>query len=143
MSIAVTVELARLQTMTTQELRTEWRRVFKHPPPQFTQDMLLRALAWQMQERVIGGLTPAVAREIRSRLIVDGWDTKPSRPSIKPGTRLVRSWQGRTHRVLALENGFEHQGRCYGSLSAVAEAITGTRWSGPRFFGLGAGGEGR
>lgn len=139
MSDAVREGLARLQAMSTVALRCEWRRVYKSPPAQFTPDMLLRGLAWRLQKGLSGGLERRVARELERQAMVlrsDGARAKGSRQAIKAGTRLVRSWQGVTHSVLALEEGFEYQGKHYRSLSAIAEVITGTRWSGPRFFGL-------
>lgn len=129
--------IARLEAMSAVELRYEWRQAFKTSPPQFTPDMLRRALAWQLQKRLSGGCSPNVARELRSRLVSsDNGTRRPTRAHIKSGTRLVRSWQGVTHSVVVLDDGFEYQGQTYGSLSAIAAAITGTRWSGPRFFGL-------
>jgi hypothetical protein len=137
MTDAAAEAIARLGVMSAIELRSEWRQVFKTVPPQFTPDMLRRALAWRMQERLAGSYGPSVSRELRQRVDeLDGPARLRPRDHIKPGTRLVRSWQGVTHSVIILEDGFEYQGQSYGSLSAIAEVITGTRWSGPRFFGL-------
>lgn len=96
-----------------------------------------RAIAHDIQERVHGGLAPNVAREldrIAKRLARDG--TCGADRTLKPGTRLVREWHGRTHHVLVLDQGFQFEDRAYRSLSQIAQAITGAKWSGPRFFGL-------
>jgi hypothetical protein len=92
-----------------------------------------------MQELARGGLHPEpqgallrIAREFKET----GAATICTRPALKPGTRLVREWRGRTHEVLVLDDGFAWQGRHYRSLSAIARKITGTAWSGPLFFGL-------
>lgn len=137
MSEAVADGIARLEAMSGIELRQEWRQVFKSLPPQFTLDMLRRALAWRIQERLSGGYGPSALRALRSSVNTQHISGKQRRRGhIKPGTRLVRSWQGATHSVIVVENGFEYQGQRYRSLSAIAETITGTRCSGPRFFGL-------
>jgi hypothetical protein len=137
MSEAVSDGIARLEAMSGIELRQEWRQVFKTLPPQFTPDMLRRALAWRIQERLSVGHSASILRALRARVDMQhGSGKQRQRDHIKPGTRLVRSWQGAIHSVIVVENGFEYQGQNYRSLSAIAETITGTRWSGPRFFGL-------
>jgi hypothetical protein len=92
-----------------------------------------------MQELVLGGLRPGLQRQLR-RIAQEFKETGAAmiraRPELKPGTRLVREWQGRTYDVLVLEDGFSWQGRRYRSLSAIARQITGTAWSGPLFCGL-------
>lgn len=129
-------QLDRLATLSPVELRAEWRRVYRTPPPQFTADLLVRGIAWQIQVKAFGGLSRSAERTLdqRAGLVPTKRSLEPSR--LKPGTRLVRRWQDVTYDVLVVEGGFLFKDERFGSLSAIAEAITGTRWSGPRFFGL-------
>lgn len=132
-------ELASLATMTPSQLRALWRVQYRSPAPEIGPDLLRRGIAWRMQARVNVGLTVATRRAIDkclARLEKTGQVASPRDLAIKSGTRLVRSWQGRTYHVLVLDDGFEHEGRRYESLSQIARAITGAHWSGPRFFGL-------
>ncbi len=126
--------------MSPAQLRAEWRRVFRASPPALTPDLLRRGIAYRVQERVHGGLTPATVRTLR-RAAAAGNSADPGRDEVvlKPGTRLVRSWRGTTYSVLADADGFVMAGERYGSLSQVAATITGAHWSGPRFFGVRAG----
>ncbi len=98
-----------------------------------TEGLLARGIAYEMQVRQIGGLTPAERKALgalaRGRI-------NPSPGALKAGTRLYRSWRGVTQEILVLEDGYSWRGKSYASLSEVARAITGTRWSGPRFFGV-------
>src|SRR5438067_12661130 len=92
-----------------------------------------------MQEIALGGLRPEPQRHLRQiaqELKLTGEAAKRFRPQLKPGTRLIREWQGRTYEVVVLDDGFSWQGTQYRSLSAIARKITGTAWSGPLFFGL-------
>ena len=121
-------------------LRTRWRALYRTDPPvRMSRELMLQALAYRIQEQVHGGLS----RSARTRLtaVGRGGSSRSNRSVVqrkaKPGTRLLREWQGRTHEVLVTIDGrFEYRGTVYRSLSAVARAITGTRWSGPAFFGL-------
>src|SRR3984893_2155524 len=106
--------------------------------PHLSRELLVRAVAYRMQEVALGGLGPGRQRQLRQiaqQFKQTGAATTP-RPELKPGTRLVREWQGRTFEVLMLDDGFSWQGMSYRSLSALARKITGTAWSGPLFFGL-------
>jgi hypothetical protein len=101
--------------------------------------LLVQAVAYRMQEVARGGLRPEPQRQllrIAQQFKETGAATIRARPELKPGTRLVREWQGRTYEVLALDHGFSWQGTHYRSLSAIARKIAGTAWSGPLFFGL-------
>ncbi len=100
--------------------------------------LLVRALAYRMQEQALGGLDRATRRRLEraTENVAAGRTPAPTGPKIKPGTRLLREWQGKVHEVIVLEEGVEYRGDSWPSLSAVAREITGTRWSGPRFFGL-------
>jgi hypothetical protein len=132
-------DMAALETMSPAQLRAEWRRVYRTPAPEdFTPDLLRRGIAWRLQERVHGGLAAAVVRDLTrvARQLAKGSEPAEREPILKPGTRLVREWHGRSYHVLVLDDGVMFEERRYSSLSHVARAITGTSWSGPRFFGL-------
>ena len=132
--------LARLPKLGLRELRQHWRVLYKaEASPHLSRELLLRAVAYRMQEVVLGGLRPQRQRQLRqfAQHLNDSQEGRiRPRPELKPGTRLVREWQGRTYEVLVLDDGLSWQGTSYRSLSAVARKITGTAWSGPLFFGL-------
>ncbi len=136
----IAVKLAALSDMSHANLRAEWRRLFRsHPPRHIRGDLLVLAIAWKIQENAHGGLTAAEIRRltrIADDLKAHGRPSNDTAIRVKPGLKLVREWRGETHDVLVLENGFEWNGQCWRSLSAIAREITGTPWSGPRFFGL-------
>ena len=98
-----------------------------------TKDLLVRGIAYAIQEQRHGGLT-SVEQKALAALARGNATSTPGH--LRPGTRFYRSWRGTTHEVLVLEDGYSWRARTYASLSEVARAITGTRWSGPRFFGL-------
>lgn len=143
---ALAARLAGLAGMELATIREEWQRLHGAAPPmRLSRDLLARAVAHRLQEAALGGLAPATRRRLaalagESRAGKgEGAAAAPPAAAIrlKPGTALVREWHGRTHTVLVLaDGGFEHQGERYASLTEVARAITGARWSGPRFFGL-------
>ena len=135
---SVEEELAALATMSSAQLRAEWKRVMRSDLPSFSPDLLHRALAYHVQERRHGGLSPAIRREIEraARQLEKTGSVSGSGTMLMPGTRLSRDWHGRTHHVLVLEGGYLFEERRYRSLTQIASAITGTHWSGPRFFGL-------
>jgi hypothetical protein len=132
--------LSRLPTLEIGELRQQWRGLYKtQAPANLSRELLLRAVAYRMQEVALGGLRPARQRQLRQmaqQFNRIGAANTPPRPELKPGTRLMREWQGRTYDVLVLDDGFSWQNTQYRSLSALARKITGTAWSGPLFFGL-------
>lgn len=128
-----------LSTLSTMQLKVEWRRLMGSDPPDVSADILERALAYELQAKTAGGLSAARKRELdrlARQLERTGSLTALREMSLKPGTHIARDWHGRTHHVLVTEEGFLYQERSYLSLSQVATAITGTKWSGPRFFGL-------
>jgi Protein of unknown function (DUF2924) len=131
--------LPELATIPPAQLRSMWRDTFRKPAPEIPPNMLRRSIAWRLQERVHGGLTPAVkkqiARQQKELVKTNRAGTLPD-IALKPGTRLVRTWKGQSYHVLVGDEGFEYDGRQYRSLSQIAEEITGAHWSGPRFFGL-------
>ena len=135
---AIDAKIAGLQKAPLGELRSEWRRLFRTEPPSLSRDLLARAIAYRLQERAFGGLSPATLRRLEG--IANRRDGEPpppeAAPSLRSGTRLVREWHGRAHVVSVTDAGFDYAGACYRSLTEIAKAITGAHWSGPRFFGL-------
>jgi hypothetical protein len=121
------------------DLRLEWRRLFRADPPRLSRDIMIRAVAYRLEEMADGGASKATLRQLATLAaeFETGGTIAPSpSPKIKPGSRLVREWHGRTHTVSVTDDGFEFQGKPYRSLTKIAHDITGARWSGPRFFGL-------
>ena len=118
------------------DLLAQWEAVFGHaPPPYLSIPFMTKALAYQAQCKRAGGLPAQTRRALQH--IASGKPVKelPMNPT-KVGTHYVRDWNGRTYQVAAVKGGFEMDGRIWPSLSAIAKHITGTTWSGPRFFGL-------
>jgi hypothetical protein len=131
--------LSRLPKLDIRELREEWRRLYKtDASPHLSRELLIRAVAYRMQEVSLGGLRLEPQRQLRqiAQGVKQTGEAKRFRPQLKPGTRLMREWQGRTYDVVVLDDGFSWQGTRCNSLSAIARKITGTAWSGPLFFGL-------
>jgi hypothetical protein len=132
--------LSRLPKLDLSKLREEWRVLCKADvSPRLSRELLIRAVAYRMQELALGGLRPdsqCQLRQIVQELKQTGTAARRFRPQLKPGTRLMREWQGRTYEVVVLDDGCSWQGARYRSLSAIARKITGTAWSGPLFFGL-------
>jgi hypothetical protein len=132
--------LRTLATMDIAALRAEWRRLYRvSPPSRVRRDLLTRGIADKWQEAALGGLPGAVRRRLLA--LAEGGEDAVARvqaaaPRLRPGTRLLRTWRGRTLSVTVLEDGFLFEDRRYTSLTKVARAITGAHWSGPRFFGL-------
>ncbi len=132
--------LAALGTLSLPEMRAEWRRLYRSAAPRLSREMLVRALAYRIQEKAGGGLRPAISRRLKEYggkddvMTLGGRNIADALP--KPGTRLVREWNGRTYTVTVTENGFAYNAMTYGSLTKIARVITGAHWSGPRFFGL-------
>ena len=132
-------ELAALSGLSREALKERWKELYGAPPPSHLgRPILLHAIAYRIQEQALGGLDP-VTRRLLDRAAKDL--TRGREPSVPAtptpaGTRLLREWQGVVHEVIVLEEGVQYRGKSWSSLSAVAREITGTRWSGPRFFGL-------
>jgi hypothetical protein len=136
---ALDSEIAHLRGLALTGLRARWRTCFgRTAPAHLTRHLLLRLLAYRIQAEALGDLDPATVRaldriagsEARAR------SPQPAPRRVRPGTLLVREWGGVPQRVMAQEEGFVWNGATFKSLSQVARAITGTRWNGPRFFGL-------
>jgi hypothetical protein len=137
--IEVEEHIVGLVERSTQDLRLAWRQLHRTgPPPGLSRDLMIRALAHQLQERAEGGASPALRRRLQCLAREFEKAGGALAPCVVPktGTRLVRQWRGRTHTVLVCEDGFEYEGQHYRSLTMVAQRITGAHWSGPRFFGL-------
>ena len=125
---ALEQQLAELPGMSPAQLRAKWRDCWRKPAPDIGPDLLRRGIAWKLQSRVNGDLPIHIRRELERTAdrLRRGEELMGDRqPSLKPGTRLVREWNGAMHHVLVLEEGFEHGGRRFTSLTQVAEAITG------------------
>jgi hypothetical protein len=136
----IDVEIARLRDLDVGALRARWHTVFgRRPPPHLPRHLLFRIVAYRLQADLLGDL------DAESQRLLDRSETPEKagqqavarRPvDVKPGTVLGREWYGQMQRVTVIENGFAWKGKTYPSLSKIALAITGTRWNGPRFFGL-------
>jgi hypothetical protein len=137
---AVEAELDRLTAMPIAGLRVRYREVFRSDPPKaFGPGLLRRSIAHRIQEKVYGGLSRAAQRLLDQ--MSKAYAAKPNGKivlprRIKPGSVLVREWKGKSHRVMVLAEGFAYDSETYSNLSEIAVLITGTRWNGPRFFGL-------
>lgn len=139
--MALAPGIQRLLRAPLPQLREEWEKW--HPglslPKGLPRDLLVRSIAWQMQAKEHGGMPRATLKlleKLAAQLSASGDLNLEREVRLKPGTRLIREWRGRTYRVEVLTGGYVMDERRYVSLSHVARAITGTRWSGPRFFGL-------
>jgi len=160
MPTSLAIKLTELETMTKEALRSEWRRLFRAQPPSISRDLLMRAIGHRYQELEHGGLSKGAARKLRTvagaaaeaasaKDAATSGDSDSARanrrsqsprPTLLPGARLIREWHGKTHSVTVTDAGFDYAGRSYRSLTEIAREITGTHWSGPRFFGLGGAG---
>jgi hypothetical protein len=121
------------------KLRREWRRLYHRDPPRLSRDLLIRGIGYRLQEVQHGGLAKSSQRKLKTlakMFRTEGRVAPDPGLSLKPGARLVREWHNRTHTVTVTEDGFEYAGLTYSSLTKIAHKITGTHWSGPRFFGL-------
>jgi hypothetical protein len=128
-----------LEDVSLDELRGEWRRIYRSEPPRISRDLLIRGIGYRRQEIKHGGLGKSTGRKLKTlakMFRTEGRVAPDPGLNVKPGARLVREWHGRTHTVTVTEDGFECAGTTYRSLTEVAKKITGAHWSGPRFFGL-------
>lgn len=145
MTDAVLARLAEIKTMDIKALKGMWRDLYASEPPPYNRKFLESRLAYRVQELAYGGLKPETLRRLAE--LAKELEPRGSRRRVESmpvaGTRLLREWQGVEHTVTVLADGFEYDGRPYKSLSAIARAITGTRWNGWLFFGLRKQGRGR
>ena len=137
-------EIARLRGLDVGKLRARWHTIFRRvAPPHLPRHLLFRILAYRLQADQFGDLDADI-RRVLDRMgfeAADGFgrlvaDLNRSRTELRPGTLLTREWGGHLQQVMVLPDGFTWNGKAYRSLSKVAFAITGSRWNGPRFFGL-------
>ena len=141
MNASMEGQIAQLGTFSRQRLLDMWRKLHdRAAPPGIRRELLIPFLAYRMQEHAYGGLKSSARTELR-RIARDLESSSGStrlilRPKMKAGTRLLREWRGQTHEVIATKSGYEYRGVGYRSLSEIARKVTGTRWSGPAFFGL-------
>ena len=132
-------EIAELRNLGLAELRTLWAERLGKPRQLASTELTRRWLAWELQAAARGGLEASTRRRLRQLAAALKPDTSSSALSdisVKPGIVLSREWAGTNHKVVVLETGFAWNGQVWNSLSEIATKITGTRWSGPRFFGL-------
>jgi hypothetical protein len=139
---ALDAEIARLRDLDFGALRARWHTAFRRqPPPHLPRHLLLRMLAYRLQADQLGDLDSESKRLLDDAASPEAAGKRAIHASritaaVRPGTILAREWNGQMHRVAVLAHGFAWNGSTYPSLSKVALAITGTRWNGPRFFGL-------
>jgi hypothetical protein len=139
MGANISSQINTLRSLSRQQLLELWQKLYgKASPPEIRRELMVPFLAYRMQEKQYGGLKASTRSELRR--IARELD-RPSRElrvrsRIKPGTRLCRRWRGKMHEIFVTESDYEYLGARYRSLSEVARKITGTRWSGPAFFGL-------
>jgi len=138
--VRILEEVKELERADVPTLKAKWKALLKREPPRFAKrGFLTQVLAWEIQARAFGGLKPSVHRQL---LALDASNGNTARTTIeprmrlRPGVKLVRSWRGVAHEVMVTEKGYLWQSQSFDSLSTIAREITGTRWSGPLFFGL-------
>ena len=142
MADSVLAQIAALRAAPIGDLKQKWRDLFEREPPPYNRRFLEHRLAYRIQELAYGGLKPETVERLRQLAEeLDGGDPnrrrrRQSQDRPITGTRLIREYQGVEHCVTVRDDGYEYQGRPYKSLSAIARAITGTRWNGLVFFGL-------
>jgi len=133
-------DLADLGCLSRSQLRDLWQReIGERPPGSFGRELLALGVAYVRQERRYGGLRKASLRELDRRFertLAGSSSEGRGAPLGRPGTILVREWQGITHHVTVVADGYLWNGRTHSSPSGIARAVTGTKWNGPRFFGL-------
>ena len=120
-------------------LREEWRKLKGSDPPRLSRDLMLRSLAYDLQVKAFGGLSPSTLRKLEASYEATSEaprNSEQQKSTLSAGARLVREWHGRTYSVEVTQEGFLFEGRTYRSLTEIARKITGSHWSGPRFFGL-------
>jgi hypothetical protein len=137
---ALACQIAALPEATSANLKERWQALYgSEASRRISRDLLVRALAYRIQEQALGGLKPST-RRLLMKVAADASARRPIQVtpelSLKPGTVLLREWHGTEHQVIVREDGIVFNGKQYKSLSQVAHRITGTKWSGPLFFGL-------
>ena len=135
----ISAQIAALAGLDIRHLKSSWRELYDtEPPSRISRELLVRAIAYRLQEREFGSLDVATRRLLER--VADDLSSHRARRSharkAAPGTLLIREWRGKAHQVTVHDDAVVYRGKRYGSLSEVARLITGTRWSGPLFFGL-------
>jgi hypothetical protein len=136
---ALAEEIEGLSKARIANLRGRWKNLYGKQPGGLSRSFLIKAIAYRLQEQAFGALKPSTRRALARVAEEAAAGSSPKRPPVRKaemGTILVRQWQGNAHRVTVLGDGVSFNGKRYPSLSEVAREITGSRWSGPRFFGL-------
>ncbi len=136
MTDSVLTQLSMLPNMDIKELESMWHNLFEEPPANTNKTHLIRKIAWRIQEMAYGGLSEDTQSKIKKLQVNPEYGSKRKKGMPPVGTQFVRMHDGVERRVMVLEDGFEYQSCKYKSLSEIARIITGTRWSGPKFFGL-------
>ena len=147
MKDSILAQLTELQALSFSELKARWRELYGTEPPSYNRSHIVKRLAYRIQELAYGGVSEAARDQLREHLKREDLDTETDRGARMTrrqrkngvpvaGTRIVRDWHDQRHEVTVVQGGFEYAGRRFRSLSAIARAITGTRWNGPAFFGL-------
>jgi len=147
MSSSTVKQIAALQDLPMPTLQERWRSLLGAEPPRYNRSFLVRRLAHRLQELAYGGLSQSARSSMNELLTQAGYDEfaglRSTRYSARGrsglpvvGTRLIREWNGHRHEVTVVAGGYEYRGKRYRSLTAIANAITGTHWNGPNFFGL-------
>ena len=138
-SVSLNQTVTKLTSANLDEARATWRSEFRKEPPKcLSRDLLIRMLAWRIQEKAFGGHDRQTMRLLDG--LARGKASDPGRRRLKPGTVLVREYLGKRHTVAIAQDGFIWEEKTYPSLTEIARVITGTNWNGPRFFGLREGG---
>ena len=136
----VASEIKQLLDVELEVLRRRWSELYGSAPVAWiSRDVLTRAIAYRLQEEACGGISKTMRRrlvQLAAEVGASGMVQSVPSAKFKPGSKLIREWQGRVHEVLVCDDGYIYVGKLYRSLSQIARLITGTRWSGPRFFGL-------
>ena len=128
----LSIQIVEIEACDRARCLDRWREVFGRPPPKYLSPQFMkRVLIWEVQNEVQGGVSAKTTRRLKQ--IASG---KQVPTTAKPGTHLVREWNGRTYQVEVIDGGYVMDGKTWRSLSALAKHITGAHWSGPRFFGV-------
>ena len=136
MSRKQALRLDQLLHLTPERLREEWARLHDAPAPTISTDLLRLGLAYRLQALRFGTINRTTRTLLMNPVRLNGTDKRQTAIKLSPGTRLVRDWHGVGYTVTVLEKGFDYDGKVWSSLTAIASAITGSKWNGPRFFGV-------
>ncbi|RJP60907.1 MAG: DUF2924 domain-containing protein [Candidatus Auribacter fodinae] len=142
MNDSIVKQIGELQSLTTQQLKERWKTLFRKEPPEYSRAILIKRLAYRIQEIKFGGVSLSIRKKLNDSLTKADCDQfgiprkKFDRNLPVVGTRLIREWQGKRYEVTVCRGGFEYNGKMYRSLTSVAKTITGSQWNGPAFFGL-------